>query len=204
MSGALARSCTGVCVGCSHVPSLPWLRAQVVRAGWTRREWRLRRESNPPKGDRQSPNVTRRIRKHREAGGPHGDSNPDLTRCKRGVFPLDDEPSYRDWRGRLDSNQQPRPFRAVCSAGLNYSPMLGAGRGNRTPLRRFGRPGSETIGRRHARGAMTMKNRGTEEPGNRGPPGSGGGRALAGCAPPPSPHTTPVPSSLSISPVQYT
>ena len=25
-------------------------------------------------------------------GGPHGDSNPDLTRCKRGVFPLDDEP----------------------------------------------------------------------------------------------------------------
>lgn len=115
------------------------------------RRARLRRESNPPEGDRQSPNVTRRTRRHSWSfRGPHGDSNPDLTRCKRGVFPLDDEPIQS-----LAGEDGFEPTTSTVQSGvfyqLNYSPMERADRGNRTPVRWFGRPESETIGRRPAK-----------------------------------------------------
>ncbi len=119
-------------------------------------EGRLRRESNPPEGDRQSPNVTRRTRRHLQSRGPHGDSNPDLTRCKRGVFPLDHEPICTDVRiQRVAGEDGFEPTTSTVQSGvfyqLNYSPMERAGRGNRTPVRWFGRPESETIGRRPAK-----------------------------------------------------
>lgn len=146
------------CLG--HEREMQTMRAMKdERDGWTRREsnpcrcraraasslldheprsrnhQRHRRESNPPRSDRQSPNVTRQIRRHVEAepetegrafdgnrtrlevidshltspdvsegsyersSGPHGDSNPDLTRCKRGVLPLGRWAQKRHGRG---------------------------------------------------------------------------------------------------------
>lgn len=103
---------------CNHVPSLTWLRAQSDRAWWTRREsnsYRRRARAASSRLDdgprsatdgnrtrlkvidshRTSPDVPGSIQ---QLGGPHGDSNPDLTRCKRGVFPLDHEPRQRPRR----------------------------------------------------------------------------------------------------------
>jgi hypothetical protein len=161
--GAPARNCTGVCVVCNHVPSLTWLRAHfVVAVDSTGIEpvslpchssiFPLEHEPRSSATDENrtrlkvidshptSPDVPGSIPK--PCSGPHGDANPDLTRCKRGVFPLDHEPGsrasdgnrtrlkvidnhptspdvsggmHRKWKGRLDSNQQPQPFRAVCS-----------------------------------------------------------------------------------------
>jgi hypothetical protein len=102
---------------------------------------RHRRESNPPESDRQSPGITRYLQRRARAldenrtrlkvidshltspdvsessSGPHGDSNPDLTRCKRGVLPFDDGPrraeAAEEWKPR-DSN----PDFAHCKCGV--------------------------------------------------------------------------------------
>ena len=112
-----------------------------AQAWWTRREsnpyrcraraasshWntspgpRLRRESNPPEGDRQSPNVTRRTRRHLQRVEGEVGLEPTTSTVQSGVF-------YQ----------------------LNYSPTARADRGNRTPFRWFGRPESEAIGQRPA------------------------------------------------------
>src|SRR5262245_41147415 len=98
-----------------------------------------------------------------------------------------------NWKGTLDSNQQPRRLRAVCSAELTYSPWARIESGSRESNPTF--PGLEDQGPNHRtatckEGSMMMKERsGTLERQPEEPWKTRRSRHLAECAPPQSPLT---------------
>jgi hypothetical protein len=167
---------------------------------------RSRRESNPPTGDRQSPNVTRRTRK--QMAGEAG-FEPTTSTVQSGVFyqlnyspmpesgPGESNPGSLVWKTRVrDHRTATRKQKARAGTGARDRTWTVGVKARRPAIRR-------TPARESDDDAMKGRRREGAEETERKPRSRGPARCSPDAGPRP-PHAAPDPSSPSISPVQYT